>query len=106
MKIYIAGPMTGYPEHNFPAFHAAAEALRSLGHEVVSPAELDASDDHEALAAVPWDWYLRRDIKLLVDCEAICMLEGWERSKGATLERYIAKALGMKEMRFSDYAPT
>ena len=27
-RIYIAGPMTGMPEHNFPAFHAAAERFR------------------------------------------------------------------------------
>ena len=40
-SIYIAGPMTGYAELNYPAFHSAAETLRRMGFEVVSPAELN-----------------------------------------------------------------
>jgi len=39
MRIYIAGPMTGLPEFNYPAFNAAAEYLRSLGHHVENPAD-------------------------------------------------------------------
>lgn len=100
MKLYIAGPMTGYPDHNFSAFYEAARVLRSRGYAVVSPAELDAdgSDDldHAALDQVPWDWYLRRDIKLLVDCDGIFMLPGWSGSRGAQLERHIAISLGMQ----------
>ena len=45
MKYYIAGPMTGRPNNNFQAFHAAAANLRGQGHEVVNPAELQAPDD-------------------------------------------------------------
>lgn len=38
-RIYLAGPMTGLPEHNFPAFHAEAARLRGLGYQVENPAE-------------------------------------------------------------------
>lgn len=91
MKVYVSGPMTGIPEYNFPAFAAAATALRERGHEVVSPHELNPVDG----APMPWSWYLRRDIAALVECDAIATLPGWRTSKGATLEVHIAAALGM-----------
>lgn len=92
MKIYIAGPMTGIVDHNFPAFHMAASRLRVLGHEVVNPAELDEGEamDH------PWDYYLRRDLKKLVECEAMAVLPGWDHSRGAQLEIFVGFTLGMK----------
>lgn len=91
MKIYIAGPMTGVKNHNFPLFNAVAASLRSKGIEVVNPAELDAGESLEH----PWDYYLRRDLKKLVDCDTICLLENWEKSRGARLEKHVADALGM-----------
>ncbi|MDR5825813.1 DUF4406 domain-containing protein [Caballeronia sp. LZ043] len=90
MRIYIAGPMTGYPELNFPAFHAEAERLRALGFEVVSPAEVDVGPNPTWLTA------MRADIKVLVECEAIALLPGRDRSPGATLEHSIARGLGMR----------
>jgi len=42
MRVYISGSMTGMPDHNIPAFNAAAERLRKEGHFVVNPAELSA----------------------------------------------------------------
>lgn len=88
-RIYVAGPMTGLPDFNFPAFHAAADRLRSLGHHVENPADHGVIDGHE------WADYMRMDIGQLVTCDAIFLLPGWEKSKGATLERHIAQALGM-----------
>lgn len=90
MRIYIAGPMTGIKDLNFPLFHAEASRLRAVGHEVVNPAEVNP--DPEA----GWHCCMRKDIPELVKCDGIAMLPGWERSKGATLERHIARALDMK----------
>lgn len=42
MKIYLAGPMTGIKDLNFPRFHGEAARLRALGHQVINPAELNA----------------------------------------------------------------
>jgi thioesterase domain-containing protein len=90
--VYLSGPMTGLPDLNFPAFHQAAARLRASGYTVINPAEMD-----EAEAGVQREWheYLRRDIRVLVDCTHIAMLPGWEKSKGARLERHIAQELGM-----------
>ncbi|BCQ23135.1 DUF4406 domain-containing protein [Caballeronia sp. NK8] len=93
MKLYVAGPMTGYPELNFPAFHAEAARLRALGFEIVNPAEVDVGPNPAWLAC------MRADIKLLVDCDGIALLPGWEQSPGATLEHTIARGLGLRVMQ-------
>lgn len=83
--------MTGYEAFNYPAFEEAATHLRALGYDVVSPHEVNDADDTDH----SWDWFLRRDIAELVTAEAVVVLPGWEASKGANLETYIAAALGM-----------
>lgn len=88
-KVYVAGPMTGYPELNYPAFHATAEKLRGMGYEVVSPAELNP-------ITTPYREAMLNDIKALVECDHILMLQGWQASKGATLEHHIASVLGIE----------
>jgi hypothetical protein len=88
--VYVAGPMTGYPDWNHPAFFNMAARLRCAGYKVISPAEL-----HEPADDTPWDWYLRRDLVELVKCTRIVLLPGWQDSKGAQLEHHIAKALGV-----------
>ena len=88
--LYIAGPMSGLPEFNYPAFHSAAEELRQLGFEVVSPAEL-----HDGDTSRPWDFYMRASIAALVGCDGVALLPDWRKSRGARLEVSIADALKM-----------
>jgi nucleoside 2-deoxyribosyltransferase len=87
-KIYLAGPMSGYPELNFPAFHAEAARLRGLGYEVVNPAELNPNSS---------DWLecMRIDIRELVTCDGVAVMPGWRKSKGASLEHDIGMRLGL-----------
>lgn len=89
-RVYIAGPMTGLPELNFPAFERAAARLRASGYEVVSPHEVCPDK------GIEWSAALRRDIPELCTCNAVALLPGWERSRGAKLEKFIAEALGMR----------
>jgi len=88
---YIAGPMTGYHNWNIPAFVGMAARLREAGLTVVNPAEL-----HKASHETPWDWYLRRDLAELVKCQRVVLLPGWANSRGAIVEQYVAKALGLE----------
>lgn len=92
MRVYIAGPMTGLPELNFPAFHAEAKKWRDLGHDVVNPAEINP--DH----TMPWAECMRRDIAALVTCDTIVLLPNWRLSRGASLEQHIAKQLSMVQI--------
>lgn len=88
MKVYIAGPMTGLPEFNFPAFDKAQAELENKGLMVVNPAKLADHTDK------PWAWYMRNSLKAMLDCNAIYLLPGWEKSRGARLELKIALELG------------
>lgn len=90
VRLYLAGPMSGLPELNFPAFHAEAARLRAKGFDVVNPAEIDVNPSHG------WEACMRADIAQLVTCDAIALLPGWTKSRGARLEHYIAGSLGMK----------
>lgn len=100
MRLYLAGPMRGIPLFNFPAFEKAAAEIRAGGHEVWSPAEQDVMHDgldvtkHADFSAPPqtFSHYMRRDLAAVCDAEAVAVLPGWEKSKGARLEVHVARA--------------
>lgn len=110
MRVYLAGPMTGIPHFNYPAFNAAAAILRADGHEVFNPAEHDvltygkdiSNPKGCAVQAATEHGFDRRaalkaDLAWICDnADAIALLPGWERSTGANAEMALAKALGLK----------
>lgn len=85
---YLAGPMSGLPKFNHPAFHAMARALRTHGLVVFNPAE------NGLPATAPWSTHMRVDIRMLMGCDRVATLPGIETSKGAQLELHIARSLG------------
>ncbi|MEO8021093.1 DUF4406 domain-containing protein [Polaromonas sp.] len=87
-RYYIAGPMTGLPDLNFPAFNATAATLRAAGHEVENPAEINPDPTAE------WTDCMFADLKALTGCDGIVMLPGWEKSPGAQIERLWATRTG------------
>ena len=87
-RIYISGQITGNPLYKVQ-FAAAARIIKFAGFEPVNPAELELSKD------ATWTDYMRRDLKLLCDCDSIYMLKNWKKSKGAKLEHEVAKSLGL-----------
>jgi hypothetical protein len=110
MRIYLAGPMTGIPHFNYPAFNAAAARLRAQGHLVFNPAEHDiemfgkdisnpSGSAEQATADHGFDRRaaLKADLSWICDnAEAIALLPGWEKSSGATAEHALAKALNLR----------
>jgi hypothetical protein len=89
MRVYVAGKMSGLPDLGFPAFHAAAAKLRAEGHEVINPAEIQPDQTAE------WGACLRDCLAALVRCDAIALLPNWDDSRGARLERHVARELGL-----------
>jgi hypothetical protein len=95
-KVYVSGPMTGMPDHNFPAFNAAAAALRALGWEVVNP--VDVNPD----TGTDWLTCMVNDLEAMRGCTAIALLPGHEKSDGASMEKIAAKRMGMKFYNIED----
>ena len=102
-KVYIAGPMSGMPMLNQNAFHEAEKNLKrsNLFREIINPAKLDTSQDieeQEQHALTDKEYRknaIARDLSLLVECDSIYMLSGWENSKGAQVEHALANYLGL-----------
>lgn len=89
MKIYLSGPMKGYPQSNYPLFLRVAAELRAQGNEVYNPAEFP----HDG----PFDTFpLRRAFAdycrfICEEADAIVLLPGWEKSLGVSAELALAK---------------
>lgn len=104
-SIYIAGPMSGYPEFNFPAFFAADEKLSAEGWKVWNPAAKDQELDLDPEAVTTGDAKLviergfdfreayLWDVSKIIEGDGIYMLKGWQYSPGATGEHAVAVAM-------------
>lgn len=110
MRIYISGAITGMDrERARRRFADAAQAIAIRGHEPVNPFDIPNGDCEcpltlpDGVAEHSWACCLRKDVRVLVDCDAIYMLTavpergwpGWETSHGARLELQVASAVGL-----------
>ena len=92
-KVYISGKISGLSEKVYKNnFNSAELYLTGLGYDAVNPVS------EVTIPNGTWEDYMRRDIKLLCDCDYIYLLEGWEDSDGASLEKLIADNLGIKQL--------
>lgn len=91
-RVYLSGPMRGYPLNNFPAFDRTAAWLRStLGLVVVNPADLDREffgiDGTTEVDKRTLNAMLQRDLIEVGKSEAVILMPGWRASVGANMER-------------------
>lgn len=110
MKIYIAGPMSGHPNLNWDAFFAKEEQLTREGWDVVNPARLDSQagiDPNRKMGEYDYQECALRDVKALLYCDAIYLMNGWQHSRGASWERALAKYHNIRRFyetpRLEDY---
>lgn len=99
MHVYLAGPMRGYPEFNFPAFRECATFLRFIGYDVTSPAEMDEDIGFDAAGTLEEQEFsvtdaMRRDFQVILDVDGVVLMPGWDQSTGARAERFVAEQTG------------
>lgn len=97
MKLYIAGPMYGYPDLNYPAFFAAEEWLQDKGYQTENPARNENP--------TPDDYYvwLRLGLQQMLTCQGVALLPNFGMSKGATMELFVASFLKMPVRMLRDW---
>lgn len=82
MTVYIAGPMTGIPEYNRPAFAKAQAVLENAGYTVLNPAVLPDK--------LPGTAYMPICLAMVQAADAVVLLHGWIDSLGTEIERRFA----------------
>lgn len=90
-KVYISGAIAHYDlDERRAAFDHAARYLSIKGYEPINPFENGISQEAH------WKEHMRVDIGLLLTCDYIYMLRGWELCKGAKLELDVASSCGIQ----------
>lgn len=106
MKIYISIPITG---HDFDKQSATAKEIETLisdlGHTPVNPFNTPAPPSWMENEQEQYAHYMGEDIKELLLCDAIYMVEGWADSKGCNLESAVAWIYDLKIYTRIDQIP-
>lgn len=103
MRMYLAGPVRGYPNCNAMMFDNVAKLVRSKGHTPINPLDLDRAVgidpyviDQESIDKDMIRRIFHRDMNaILMDAEALVLLPGWKHSSGAKAEVALAIVLGL-----------
>ena len=99
--IYISGKMTGLSKKEYQAkFNQAERKLRSDGFRVFNPTDPSWThyfDEHNS----SYGEILWHDLRKLMECDAVYMLDNFLESKGAKTEHAFAIATG-KEIIYDE----
>lgn len=95
-RVYISGAIAGHDiEERKIAFANVEDMLQRLGYEPVNPFNNGIpAEEH-------WRVHMHADIKLLLDCDFIYMMKGWEMSKGCKLEHDVATSCGITVLAYA-----
>jgi nucleoside 2-deoxyribosyltransferase len=104
MRLYLFGPMRGFPAANEMAFRQAREKLRDMKHEVFCPWEMTEQRKREKLSTA-----LREVMRIDIDwictyADGIVGLRGWQHSKGSLAEVHVAWAIGIPVYEYDSFS--
>ena len=85
MKLYIAGPMSGLPDFNYPAFFKAADLLGAASYDTINPARTEGREGCSS-----WLDFMRLSLIDIAACDGIATLDGHQNSRGARIETRLA----------------
>jgi hypothetical protein len=91
MKIYISGKITGLKNYK-KRFNKAEKHLKKRGFEVVNPVTVGEALPENS----DWSKYMKLDIRAMLDCQGVYLLDNWQDSKGAVFEASVARTCGME----------
>ena len=94
-RVYISGPITGVIEAE-EYFREAEQKIEAAGFIAINPYTLINGS-----GKLTWEDYIDMDLAILKKCNCIYMLNGWQNSRGATLEKAFAKRHNIPELVFS-----
>lgn len=103
-KGYISGPISSNPDGYKEKFSRAEQLLKGMGFEVINPARDDFTEAvkkagiQDIWSPEAWLWYIKRDMDIVSKCDVIYMLDGWERSPGAAIEKATAEKFKLEVM--------
>lgn len=86
-KVYISGAITGV-EDFMTHFSQAESKLIEDGFSVVNPAKVNGMLPQDT----DYEEYMKMSMCMLDMCDYICMLKGWQDSRGANREYVYALA--------------
>lgn len=95
-KVYLAGPMTGIPDLNTPAFEKVYSIWEDAGWQVFSPSRLNHALDYSVgISKDGLKHVIQTDITCILHVDAIALLPGWENSRGVAIELALAQFLDL-----------
>lgn len=90
-RVYISGAIAHHDlQERKETFGRAARFLDLKGYKPVNPFDNGLPDEAD------WREHMRADLEMLLWCDCIYMLRGWEHSKGARLELEVAVSTGIR----------
>lgn len=99
MRIYLSGKITGREKEDYTRQFARAESFyKTGGFDVINPVKIGEEILKQDPSAT-WEDFMQEDLKALRTCTHIVLLEGWEESKGAKMEKAEAEKLGLEIMQ-------